>query len=103
MTSRSPLTRKEWYVVLALLAGAGLWQLMPVVPQPASYHGFADDRSFLGIPNAADVLSNLHFVVVGALGRFRVQQGHRPLAPVVRFSLNVFFLGLFLTGFGSAY
>ena len=103
MTSRSPLTRKEWCVALTLLAGAGLWQLMPVVPQPAGYHGFADDRSFLGIPNAADVLSNLAFVAVGAFGLFRVQQGHRPLVPVVRFSLNVFFLGLFLTGFGSAY
>ena len=78
MTSRSPLTRKEWCVALTLLAGAGLWQLMPVVPQPAGYHGFADDRSFLGIPNAADVLSNLAFVAVGAFGLFRVQQGHRP-------------------------
>jgi hypothetical protein len=55
------------------------------------------------MPNAADVLSNLGFVAVGLFGIYRVQQGLRPLAPAVRISLNIFFLGLFLTGFGSAY
>jgi hypothetical protein len=103
MPPRSHVTRKEWYVALTLLASAALWLLMPVVPQPTAYHHFADNRSFLGIPNAADVLSNLAFIAVGAFGLLRVQQGHRPLVPVARFSLNVFFLGLFLTGFGSAY
>jgi hypothetical protein len=103
MPTPREVTRKEWYVALTLILGAGLWLLMPDVPQPAAYHRFADDRSFLGIPNAADVISNAAFVAVGALGLFRLWQGQRPLAPVVRFSLGAFFLGLFLTGFGSAY
>ena len=96
------VSRKEMYVGLTLLICGAVWLFMPSVVQPADYHRFADTRAFRGIPNAADVLSNLGFVAVGLLGFYRVQQGLRPLAPVVRISLNVFFLGLFLTGFGSA-
>lgn len=115
MTTRSPrtpqrpapsppaLSRKERHVALTLIAGAAMWLFMPAVTQPADYFPFADQRSLFGIPNAADVLSNLAFVIVGLLGFFRVQQRQGPLEPVARISLNVFFLGLFLTGFGSAY
>jgi hypothetical protein len=101
-TSRA-LTGKEAGVALTLLVASVLWLLMPVVPQPPGYHGFADDRPFLGIPNAADVLSNLAFVAVGLLGLSRLQHTRRPLVPAARISLYVFFIGLFLTGFGSAY
>ena len=97
------MSRKEMYVALTLAAGAALWLFTPAVPQPANYFPFADQRSFLGIPNAADVLSNLAFVAVGLLGLSRLQQGPQPLEPTARLSLHVFFLGLFLTGFGSAY
>ncbi len=103
MPSHHALTGKELYVALTLLAGAALWLFMPAVAQPAGYFPFADQRPLFGIPNAADVLSNLPFVAVGLLGLFRLQQGLRPLEPVARLSLNIFFLGLFLTGFGSAY
>jgi hypothetical protein len=91
------------YVGLTLVVGIVVWLVMPVITQPQGYHRFADSRAWGGIPNAADVLSNLAFVAVGLLGFFRVQQGQRPLPQVVRIGLNVFFLGLFLTGFGSAY
>jgi hypothetical protein len=103
MLSSLRVTRKEMYAGLTLLVFGVIWLLAPPFSQPAEYHQFADSRSFLGIPNAADVLSNLAFVAVGLLGLARVQQGQRPLMPAVRISLNVFFLGLFLTGFGSAY
>jgi len=73
------------------------------VAQPGEYFPFADQRPWMGIPNAADVLSNLAFEEVGLLGLYRLQQGQRTLEPVAKLSLNVFFLGLFLTGFGSAY
>ena len=103
MLRTSPLTRQELYVALALVVGAAIWLFMPAFGQQASYHLFADIRSWCGIPNAADVLSNLGFVAVGLLGFFGVQRRARGLAPTVRISLNVFFLGLVLTGFGSAY
>jgi len=85
-------------VVLAVLVTAAL----KPTPQPTWYHDFADKRSFARIPNAGDVLSNLFFVIVGLAGvyyaaRTRAQTSRQ------RSTLIVLFLGLFLTGFGSAY
>ena len=97
------MTRNEMYVVLVLLVGAALWWFTPSLAQPANYFPFADQRSWLGIPNAADVLSNLAFVAVGLVGLYRLQQRYGTLQRVTRDSLNLFFLGLFLTGLGSAY
>ena len=54
------------FAVTALIAVAGL--LLPRIPQPQSYHVFADRRSFLGVPNFANVVSNIPFAVVGLCG-----------------------------------
>ena len=42
--------------------------LLPRIPQPQSYHMFADQRGFLGIPNFGDVVSNVPFAIVGIWG-----------------------------------
>ena len=42
--------------------------ILPPVPQPASYHQFADQRVFFGIPNFNDVISNLAFFLSGSAG-----------------------------------
>jgi hypothetical protein len=68
--------------------------LLPPVAQDQSYHGFADQRTFIGIPNFWNVVSNLPFVVVGAVGLWQFRRNS---------AIAVFFLGIFLTGFGSAY
>ncbi len=70
--------------------------LVPPIPQSQIYHGFADQRTLWGIPNFWNVISNLPFVLVGALGLMN---------PNVRRELSaaVFFLGVFLTGFSSSY
>ena len=52
---------------VALLAFAVL-ALQGPIAQPAAYHLFADTRAWLGVPNAADVLSNLPFALVGLWG-----------------------------------
>ena len=51
---------------IALILVASL--LAPRIPQDQSYHGFADQRTLLGVPNGADVLSNLAFALVGIFG-----------------------------------
>ncbi len=38
------------------------------IRQDQDYHRFADGRALLGMENAADVLSNIPFIVVGAMG-----------------------------------
>lgn len=44
--------------------------LIPPIAQPLSYHAFADNRTWLGINNAWNVLSNLSFALVGVWGLF---------------------------------
>jgi len=93
---------------LALLAA--IWgTFSPPLLQAQAYHFFADTRALLPIENAADTLSNLAFLLVGALGlaflwrerarahpgRFASRQEMRPYW--------VFFLGVALTSAGSAY
>lgn len=64
-------------------------------PQDLRYHDFANQATVLGVPNAANVLSNLPFVVVGLVG----------LAALGRQNAvwKTLWFGLLLTGFGSAY
>lgn len=78
--------------------------LAPPIPQDLNYHMFADQRDFHGVPNAFDVLSNLPFILVGLLGlgllRDGVGQGG---LPELLWHYRVFFVGVLLTGVGSAY
>ena len=56
-------------LLLALTAVVALiFSLLPRLPQPQSYHSFADRRGFLGIPNFGDVVSNVPFGVIGICG-----------------------------------
>ncbi|HET9472982.1 MAG TPA: hypothetical protein VFO82_03760 [Steroidobacteraceae bacterium] len=78
--------------------------LVPAMPQPLSYHAFADCRTIWSIPNFFNVLSNLPFLVGGGLGLWIIWRGdgafvdEREQLPYL-----VFFLGALLTSFGSAY
>jgi Ceramidase len=68
--------------------------LLPAIPQDQAYHLFADDRTLLGIPNFWNVVSNLPFIAVGAVGLARFRDDPATI---------VLFLGFLLTGIGSAY
>jgi hypothetical protein len=84
-----------------LLAIIIMLMLKPIA-QAAAYHHFCDTRTFWGIPNYANVISNLPFVLIGlaALARLR----RRPLIPTsIRASYACLFIGIILTGIGSAY
>ncbi|MBO9357398.1 alkaline phytoceramidase [Bordetella petrii] len=90
-----------WAVVV--LVAAGLAWYGPIA-QLEHYHDFADHRSWLGIPNAADVLSNLGFAVVGWYGLSLVlhSRGNREL-DAIRPGYALFFFALVLTAFGSGW
>jgi hypothetical protein len=80
---------------------------LPRIHQPQSYHSFADQRGWFGIPNFGDVVSNLPFVVIGLLGisfvlRSRPASGNF-LDSRERWPYLVAFVGILLTAFGSSY
>jgi len=77
---------------------------IPAMPQPLSYHAFADCRALWSVPNFFNVVSNLPFLAGGALGLAQVLRADgRFIDPRERLPYLVFFLGAFLTCFGSAW
>ena len=73
---------------------------VPPIPQDPGFHALADRRTFLGVPNLFNVVSNLGFLLVGFLGvRLCLGKGVRGAAR----SWMVFFFGTLLVAFGSAY
>lgn len=90
-------------LLLVCLAWLLLASLAPPLAQAAHYHYFADQRSWLGIPHAMDVLSNLLFIVFGLTGLislWRVSAG--ALSRAQYWTVGLFFSGLLLTAAGSA-
>lgn len=93
---------------VALGVGVLMFRLSPIA-QSVSYHQFADQRSWLGVPNFLNVISNLAFAIVGVLGivflnkliNDRAQHSFAELRE--RWPYLGVFVGLALTAFGSAY
>lgn len=74
------------------------------IAQFAAYHDFADQRAWLGMPNALDVLSNLGFAVVGAYGLYRIWPRRNDPAMVAGWpGYELFLVSLVLTAFGSSF
>jgi hypothetical protein len=78
--------------------------LLPAMPQPQSYHQFADCRSLFGVANFFNVISNLPFLVAGAWGLALIfRGGGNFIEPREQLPYLVFFFGALLTCLGSAY
>jgi hypothetical protein len=78
----------------AMVGSLAALPLLPSIQQDQSYHQFFDVRPLFGIPNAWNVISNLPFIAVGTIGLARCRDEASTL---------FIFVGIFLTGFGSAY
>ncbi len=109
MTPKSnPTTQTFWekvtwrYSLLLLLMLGSLVSLMKVevIRQNTLYHAFADTRIFIGIPNCFDVLSNIPFLIIGVVG---LQFCLKADLGFARNAWTVFFIGVCLVSFGSAY
>lgn len=96
-----------WLAVAAVTIGVFL---VPPIPQSENYHHFVDTRTFGGVHNAFDVASNAFFLIVGLLGMHFIlgdlsaaHSVQRFLDPRERWPYLIFFTGVALTAFGSAY
>jgi hypothetical protein len=77
-----------------------LYLALPPIVQEPGYHAFADSRTFFGVPNFWNVVSNVAFVVVGWAGLKRAADRRLTGAAA---AWCVFFAGLVLVGPGSAW
>jgi hypothetical protein len=95
---------RGWLLIGSLIACAIAAWVVPRMPQPLSYHQFADCRTFWSIPNFLNVLSNLPFLIAGGWGiGLILRGGGRFIEQRESLPYLVFFLGGLLTAFGSAY
>ncbi|CAF1179848.1 unnamed protein product [Rotaria sordida] len=104
---------------LFLLLSTGFWSFfmiafVPPVPQSQSYHSFADRRSlrqlipslsFINIPNALDVLSNIPFLFVGLYGLYLLLSPKTIifLTSFEKVGWIIFFISIACVCIGSAY
>ena len=111
---KTPLTRSETSLLVALLMACAVACLGPAVAQYADYHAFADQRTLWGLPFAMDVLSNIPFALMGAWGLVRLGSTTAPRARRIGFATLVpcdaqrplallFFCGLLITALCSSY
>jgi hypothetical protein len=101
-------TREVLFFVITLTAVVATFAHSPVV-QNLAYNHFADTRSFLGIPYFLDVISNLPYLVIGLAGLNFLRRNRDPrfkaafADPSEAWHYRLFFLGVALISFGSAY
>ncbi|OOZ40663.1 hypothetical protein BOW53_06945 [Solemya pervernicosa gill symbiont] len=92
-----------------LIAVAGLLGVIVLfaqgaIPQDTAYHDFKDQRTIMGVPNFWNVLSNLPFLIVGAIGFYKVTISDR-LKIIINFRIayGLLFAGTALVSLGSGY
>lgn len=108
MMARDTMVMRHSFLALLVVVMVVGVMLMPRMPEPASYHCFADGRSWLGVPNTLNVLSNLPFAAVGMLGllatfAYGARSSPRFVSSWERWPYAVLFAGSVLTSVGSAY
>jgi hypothetical protein len=104
MNSIIPLDFKRallWMV--ALIAIFSVFQIPPI-SQDQLYHSFSDQKNISGISNFYNVLSNIPFLIVGALGFVLFIKNKTKLKELGIFIPSIIFsIGIFCVGIGSAY
>lgn len=95
--------RPVWIIAGAFIMSAvGLaYGYLPQADPPA-YFDFANQAMWLGIPNAADVLSNVPFVIAGVLGLKWLLQSHMDVGMYRLLALGLSVSAMAI-GAGSAY
>jgi len=99
LTSADGYWRQTLLGLVVLFSFLALTRIDPM-PQPQSYHDFADQRHLSGIPNFMDVTTNLPFLVVGLLGLLLC---YRYPPPIARTSWSVLFVAVAAVAAGSAW
>ncbi len=88
---------------LCLLIAFGVFIQGPI-PQPLSYHNFADQKNWGFIPNGSNVISNIAFLIVGLWGLYTLQYRDCVFeSPKEKKAYWVMFIALSIVSIGSGY
>ncbi len=85
---------------ISILAVVAVFFIKPI-PQSQEYHLFVDNLTFFSISNFWNVISNIPFVIIGSFGLQKVL--NLPRQNPLKVCFVWFFIGIILTGFGSAF
>lgn len=98
------LDKRLWLLLATTVLLCAIASQLPRIPQDPAYHDLADRRTFFGIPNAFDVLSNLPFLIIGAAGLWTVARRQTDFAsPPASWPWTTMFTGIVCISVGSAY
>lgn len=103
------MSARFWILMMLFITALLSAALLPPISQSLSYHELIDQRSFLGIPNFLNVISNLIFLVVGLAGlvflwRVQVLPSQKTFTALSeRWPYMIVFLSAILVSVGSAY
>lgn len=91
-------SRHKWLISIAfIILFISVILITAPIPQDPGYHLLSNDRNWFGIPNFADVISNLPFALIGLVGLFLCTDNNASS------SWLTFFIGLILIALGSSY
>ena len=91
-------------IALAVVAATLLLTVSGPFRQNPVYHDFADQRTLLGVPHLFNVVSNAPFLLIGAIGvAWTLRRRNTFLEPAEAYPYFMFFVGIGLTAFGSAW
>ena len=97
--SKSEISFLAGLIILLLLA-----IFLPAIAQNQNYHNFIDQRTFFGIKNTSNTLSNLAFIMVGLWGLINFYKNkYIKISNSFSVLLNLFFISIILTGLSSSY
>lgn len=100
------INEKNGGILIGLLAIGTMLALLNSEPiaQDILYHQFSDTHSFFSIPNSLNVISNLPFLFVGALGLLQLLKTNTlQIVSSNKPAYIAIFLGTALVAFGSGY
>jgi Ceramidase len=92
---------KQVLLVVSTLVVTVVVFCLPHIPQSTTYHHFCDERRLLGIPDFANVVSNVVFLVTGVAGFLSLKKAAANSR--IKLIYSFVFAGVVLTGLGSAY
>ncbi len=98
MTTITP--QQKWLIsIVFLILFIAVILFSAPIPQDPNYHLLVNKRYLFGIPNFADVISNLPFTMIGLMGLFLCFSNQQKTSP----SWLTFFIGLIFVAMGSSY